>query len=319
MYRPVRRTCARPMQLVDQKKPSNGDELEPVLYAALIDSMLQNFWPMFIGAVSAGAAALMTALKTGNILLWPCAILIVGIGTIRALQMRKYERRTSVLTFEQAKHVEPRYALGAMTYAGALCVAVTIGYTAGGVARNYGRPKLIQYHILLACGPMSFALALHGDPYYIGLAVLLCLFFFGLKGLNLGLHEMFVKALMSSFREAALAGQFDTALNNMPHGLCMFRPDGRLAVMNHSFSEMMNLSDDLVQRGASASDIVADCISAGSISAASGSMILSEIENAQARDIITTDPNAARDRSLSWTFQPMAGGGVFVQLADITE
>ena len=162
------------MQLVDQKKPSNGDELEPVLYAALIDSMLQNFWPMFIGAVSAGAAALMTALKTGNILLWPCAILIVGIGTIRALQMRKYERRTSVLTFEQAKHVEPRYALGAMTYAGALgvwcfitilgsddpiahmlCVAVTIGYTAGGAARNYGRPRLIQYHILLACGPMS--------------------------------------------------------------------------------------------------------------------------------------------------------------------
>jgi len=44
---------------------------------------------------------------------------------------------------------------------------------AGGAARNYGRPKLIQYHILLACGPMSLALALHGGPYYIGLAVLL--------------------------------------------------------------------------------------------------------------------------------------------------
>jgi diguanylate cyclase (GGDEF)-like protein len=128
-----------------------------------------------------------------------------------------------------------------------------------------------------------------------------------------------MQALVAREREAALAGQFDTALNNMPHGLCMFRPDGRLAVMNHSFSEMMNLSDDLVQRGASASDIVADCISAGSISAASGSMILSEIENAQARDIITTDPNAARDRSLSWTFQPMAGGGAVVLLEDITE
>src|SRR5258708_12898903 len=105
----------------------------------------------------------------------------------------------------------------------------------------------------------------------------------------------------------------------MPHGLCMFRADGRLAVMNRRFSEMMNLSDDLVQRGASASDIVADCVGAGSISAASGNMILSEIENAQARDIITTDPDAARDRSLSWTFQPMAGGGAVVLLEDITE
>jgi len=43
-------------------------------------------------------------------------------------------------------------------------------------ARNYGRPNLVQYHVLLACGPDSLALALHSDPYYIGLAILLALF-----------------------------------------------------------------------------------------------------------------------------------------------
>jgi len=326
------------MQLVDQKKRSDREEMEPVLYAALVDSMCQNFWPMLLGSSCAAVAALLTALKTGNILLWPCAVLIIGIGTFRAFQMRKYERRTSVLTFEQAKHWEPRYAIGAMLYAGVLgiwcfitifgnddavahlvCVAVTIGYTAGGAARNYGRPKLIQHHILLSCVPMSLALALHGGFYYIGLAMLLVLFFIGLKDINLSLHAIFVKALTSSFREAALAGQFDTALNNMPHGLCMFRADGRLAVMNHRFSEMMQLSDDLLQRGASAPDIIAACVAAGTISAASGRMILSEIENTQARDMITTDPDVTRDRSLSWTFQAMLGGGAVVLVEDITE
>jgi diguanylate cyclase (GGDEF)-like protein len=326
------------MQLVDQKKRNNQEELEPVLYAALVDSMCQNFWPMFFGSVCAAAAALMTAMKTGNALLWPCAVLIVGIGTARAFQMRKYERRTSVLTYDQAKYWEPRYAFGAIVYAGVLgawcfitilgsddpiahmlCVAVTIGYTAGGAARNYGRPKLIQLHILFACGPMSLALALHGGFYYIGLSVLLVLFFLGLKHINIGLHGIFVKALTSSFRESALAGQFDTALNNMPHGLCMFAADGRLAVMNHRFSAMMNLSDDLVDHCANARDIVDACVGAGSISVASGRMILSEIENSQARDIITTDPDLARARSLSWTFQPMAGGGAVVLLEDITE
>jgi diguanylate cyclase (GGDEF)-like protein len=326
------------MQLVDQKKRSNQEEFEPVLYTALVDSMCQNFWPMLIGSVCAGAAALMTAVKTGNVLLWPCAVLIVGIGIARAFEMRKYERRTSALTYEQAKYWEPRYAIGCIVYAGMLgvwcfitilgnddaiahmvCVAVTIGYTAGGAARNYGHPKLIQLNILCACGPMSLALALHGGVYYIGLAALLVLFFIGLKHINLSLHAIFVKALTSSFREAALAGQFDTALNNMPHGLCMFRADGRLAVMNHRFSKMMDLSDDLVHRGASAPDIISACVSAGSISAASGKMILSEIENSQARDIITADPDAARARSLSWTFQPMAGGGAVVLLEDITE
>jgi diguanylate cyclase (GGDEF)-like protein len=326
------------MQLVDQKQRGNPEQQSPLLYAALIDSMCQNFWPMFFGSVCAAAAALMTALKTGNDLLWPCALLIIGIGTFRAFQMSKYERRTSKLTFEQAKYWEPRYAIGAMVYAGVLgmwcfitifgnddtvahmvCVAVTIGYTAGGAARNYGVPKLIQYHILLACGPMALALALHGGPYYIGLAILLVLFFIGLKGINLSLHRIFVGALTSSFNEAALAGQFDTALNNMPHGLCMFRADGSLAVMNHSFSEMMCLSDDVVQRGANAPDIIAACVRAGSISKASGNMILAEIAHTQTRDMISTDPDEARGRSLSWTFQPMAGGGTVVLVEDITE
>src|SRR5438309_481915 len=99
------------MQLVDQKKGSNQEELEPVLYAALVDSMCQNFWPMLFGTFAAGTAALMTALKTGNTLLWPIAVLIVGIGTTRAFQMRKYERRSSVLSYEQAKYWEPRYAV----------------------------------------------------------------------------------------------------------------------------------------------------------------------------------------------------------------
>jgi diguanylate cyclase (GGDEF)-like protein len=326
------------MQLVHQKKRSDQDELEPALYAALVDSMCQNFWPMFYGSVCGTAAALMTAVKTGNILLWPIALLLVGVGTARAFQMRTYERRTSMLTFEEAREWEPRYRFGAALYAGAmglwcfvtilgsddpvayiLCVAVTIAYTAGGAARNYGRPKIVQSSILFACGPMALALAIHGGFYYIGLAVLLVLFFVGLKHINISLHDIFVKALTSSFRESALAGQFDTALNNMPHGLCMFARDGRLAVMNHRFSEMMVLSDDLVHSGASAPDIIAACVNAGSISSASGKMILAEIENSQARDIITTDPDLARGRSLSWTFQPMAGGGAVVLLEDITE
>ena len=42
-------------------------------------------------------------------------------------------------------------------------------------------------------------------------------------------------AIVAREREAALAGQFDTAFNNMPHGLCMFRADGQLAVVNHRF------------------------------------------------------------------------------------
>jgi diguanylate cyclase (GGDEF)-like protein len=327
------------MQLADYKKRRDEEEaLSPSIYAALVDSMCQNFWPILNGTVCAAVTALMTALKTGNVWIWPCVVLIVVIGTARAFQMRKYEKRTEMLTPAQAEEWEPRYRVGAVLYAAALglwcfvvllgsddavahmlCTALTIGYTAGGAARNYGRPQIVQLHILFACGPMSIALVIHGNPYYIGLAALLIMFFIALKHINLSLHSIFVKALLSSERESALAGQFDTALNNMPHGLCMFGNDGRLAVMNHRFSDMMRLSDDLVQRGASAPDILAACVNAGTISAASAMLIVSEIDNSQVGYITTADPNSAGGRALSWTFQPMAGGGTVVLLEDITE
>ena len=166
---------------------------------------------------------------------------------------------------------------------------------------------------------MSVALAIHGGPYYLGLAALLVLFFLGLKMINLSLHDIFVKALLASERESALAGQFDTALNNMPHGLCMFGADGRLAVMNHRFSEMMGLNDDLVHSGAGAADIVAASVAAGAISAESGKRIVADIEDSVAGEIITVDPQSAERRALSWTFQPMAGGGTVVLVEDITE
>ncbi|MES1149496.1 MAG: diguanylate cyclase, partial [Bradyrhizobium guangdongense] len=165
----------------------------------------------------------------------------------------------------------------------------------------------------------AIALAMNGTIYYIGLSMVCTVFFLALRKISTNLQRIFVQALVAREREAALAGQFDTALNNMPHGLCMFRADGRLAVMNHRFSELMELSENFTTRGASAADIVSACVASGTLSAESGNLLLSEIEDAQMKEIVTTDPNLSRGRTLSWTFQPMAGGGTVLLLEDITE
>ncbi|WP_425988267.1 putative bifunctional diguanylate cyclase/phosphodiesterase [Afipia sp. DC4300-2b1] len=325
------------MQLLHRKKSPDEETLSPSIYAALVDSMCQNSWPMLFGAICAAAAALMTALKTGYAPIWPCAVLIITIGIARAIQMRKYEKRTTVLSPEQAADFEPRYMLGAMLYAGVLglwcaivllgtddpiahmlCTTVTIAYTGGGAARNYGRPRIVQLHILLSCGPMSLALAVHGDLYHIGLAGLLVLFFLGLKDINLSLHSIFVKALLANEREASIAAQFDTALNNMPHGLCMFDANGCLAVMNYRFHYMMGLKTDLIGSGASAAEVVAACLKAGTLTAANADTIIAQTARQQQAEIVTLYSTGTEERALAWTFEPMADGGTVVLVEDIT-
>jgi diguanylate cyclase (GGDEF)-like protein len=322
---------AHPEQHPDQ-------ETSPSIGGVPIDSLFEAPGTVLTGIIFSAFAAAMTALRTGENLIWACVALLIMAGAVRAFDLQRYQARKSTLTAEQAVQWQQRYHIGALFQAAAIglwcsttllssddavahmiALSVTTGILAGGAGRAYGRPSMFRVQAVLQFGAPVIALALRGTPYYIAMSVVCAAFLMACMQLSANLHRIFMRAVVAREREAALAGQFDTALNNMPHGLCMFRADGRLAVMNHRFSEMMNLSDNFVQRGASASDIVDACVLAGSISAISGKIVLSEIENTEARDIITADPDVARARSLSWTFQPMAGGGAVVLLEDITE
>ncbi|WP_407156675.1 putative bifunctional diguanylate cyclase/phosphodiesterase [Bradyrhizobium sp. STM 3557] len=327
------------MQLATQDGDAD-QKMSPAIHAALIDSLFQDPGPMFAGALCAAVAAVMTAVKSGDPTLWPCVVLLILVGAFRSLDMRHYARLrdSGRLSQTAVARWELRYQVGAMMYAlvlGVWClaavtgsddavvhliaIAVTLCYMSAGAGRTYGRPWIFHVQILLACGPLTVALVANGSPYYLGMAAFCVLFFLSLKHISTNLQKMFVQAFVAREGEAALASQFDSALNNMPHGLCMFRADGRLAVMNHRFSEMISLPDDLTRQGADAESIVNACVLAGSISAANGKVILEQIKNSQPHDIVTSDPDARRDRSLAWTFQPKVGGGAVVLLEDITE
>jgi diguanylate cyclase (GGDEF)-like protein len=325
------------MQLANQREVPH-QEISPAIRAALIDSLFETPTPLLAGIIFAAIAAAMSALKTGEYLVWACVALLAVAGAARAIDVQRYQARKSTLTTDEAARWQKRYQIGAMIQAAAIgtwcattllssddavahmiALSVTTGLVAGGAGRAYGRQWIFQLQVLLILGPTVIALALRGTPYYVAMAAVTAVFLVTLIGISANLHKIFMQALVAREREAALAGQFDTALNNMPHGLCMFRANGQLAVMNHRFSEMMNLSDDLVHSGASASDIFAACIRSGSISAASCEMILSEIEGSKAGEMTTTDPDPARGRSLSWTLQPMADGGTVILVEDITE
>ena len=325
------------MQLANQRELPE-QETPPSIDEAQSDSLFEASGTVLTGIVFSAIAATLTALKTGQTLVWAFVPLLILAGAVRAFDLRQYQTRKSTLTAEGAARWQKRYQIGAMIQAAVIglwcsaallssddavvhmiCVSVTTGIVAGAAGRAYGRQSIFRLQAVLMFGPVVVALALYGTPYYIAMSGVCAAFLMAVMQLSANLHKIFMRAVMAREREAALAGQFDTALNNMPHGLCMFGADGRLAVMNHRFSEMMNVSDDFVHRGANAADIVAACVGAGSISTTSGRIILAEIANSQARDIITTDPDVGRGRSLSWTFQPMAGGGAVVLLEDITE
>ena len=180
-----------------------------------------------------------------------------------------------------------------------IATSVTLCYVAAGGGRTYGRPWIFHVQMLLACGPLTFALAVNGSPFYIGMALLNVLFFFSLKHISTSLQTIFVRALIAREREAALANQFDTALNNMPHGLAMFRADGRLAVVNCRFSKMMNLSDHLCSEAPTYRTSARPASQPERCRRRAPASFWQEVDQSRASDIITTDPDFSKNRSLS--------------------
>ena len=111
-------------------------------------------------------------------------------GTARAIDLRLYQARHSVMTVEAAARWQKRYQIGAKIQAAAIgiwcattllatddavahmiALSVTTGIAAGGAGRAYGRPAIFHLQAVLIFGPAVLALALRGTPYYIAMAL----------------------------------------------------------------------------------------------------------------------------------------------------
>jgi diguanylate cyclase (GGDEF)-like protein len=326
------------MQIESKSVEPDQRQSSPTISAALTDSLFEAPGTVLTGIVFSAFSAALTALKTEQMLIWGFVPLLIIAGAIRAFDLSRYQVSKSKLTAEQAASWQQRYQLGALIQAAVIglwcsttllsnsdaiahmiALSVTTGILAGGAGRAYGRQSIFRLQALLIFGPAVIALALHRTPYYLAMSLVCAAFLVSVMRLSANLHKIFLRAVVAREREAALAGQFDTALNNMPHGLCMFRADGQLAVMNHRFSAMTSLPGDVTQGGVSVGGIIDACVKAGSVSAASGESVLAAIKALQPKEIITSDPDTQRNRSLSWTVQPMADGGAVLLLEDVTE
>ena len=108
--------------------------------------------------------------------------------------------------------------------------SLTIAYMIGISGRNFASNLLVTAQIVCAGIPMTLALVSVGGAYYTIFAFVLVPFFASVKFISDRLRRVLLDAVVASRDVSLLAGRFDTALNNMPHGLCMFDAERRAAV-----------------------------------------------------------------------------------------
>jgi diguanylate cyclase (GGDEF)-like protein len=293
---------------------------------------------LLIGALGSMASAVIAAWKTAEPSLIICAVGIIGVSLARAADMQAFAtRRQTVMTRADAMRWELRYIVGAATFMalmGAWCFfafartsdpvvqllafAMVLVNMIGVAARNFGSRLLVNAQLVCAGVPMTAALFIMGDVYFAVFGCVLVPFFVSLKTVADRLRRTLLDAVVATRDVTLLAGRFDTALNNMPHGLCMFDPNQRLVVSNKRIEEMLHIP--AVPRGASLRQLLQACVAADTLNAATMERLLSDLES---RLTGKFDGELAVDtedgRSLSLTFEPMQNGGSVVLIEDVTE
>ncbi len=223
---------------------------------------------MLFGAFSAGLTALITGMKTGSAPLYGIALAFAVVGIFRFINMTAFLAANIAFDDADAAEVwETRATLGGIAVAatyGAWCfvslvavndgfaevssISISIAALVGVVARNFALDRLVFAQSSILCFLMAAGLLIVGDPYRIMFAALLVIMIVSFRDLAGQTRALLLNTVHDRVKANKLAGELDTAMTTMPHGLCMIDSHGIITVMNHQCVDwlMGSRQEDLV-------------------------------------------------------------------------
>jgi diguanylate cyclase (GGDEF)-like protein len=318
----------------------NPPNLPAEVYISSVTALYKDRRSLFSGTASAITASLVTGWMSGSIWIAGCAIPLGLTGLFRWLDMNAYERAMpGPQVLSEARRWEKRYVLGSCTFAVFLSLwclltfvltqdatvhlvsfAVCLAYMIGITGRNYASDQLVTFTTVTAAVPMIGGLLFQFEFPYVFLAMLLVPFFMSVRNIATRLRHTLFDAVIASHDLRALASHFDTAVNNMPHGLCMFDADQRFVVCNERFVTLLGLSAGGRWKGRKGVTLLARTLEANAVPKEGRQKVIESFQDwfaAGCSGALVLE--AAGDKILELTFQPIEAGGCVMLVEDITE
>jgi len=231
------------------------------VYLSFVSSLYGNRQTLFVGMISHVVTLSFVFAKTADPFFLVWSGLIVLIWALRAQAMRRFDRADkAALDTAGIRYWENWYNLGAVSttltlgtaccyslivsrdsFAEIACISVTLATMVSVVGRNYGSPRAVNYMVFAACFPIVIGFLGLQDFYHAVLASLVLPFAMTTRTMANGVRTFLYENVLAARELATIADRFDTALNNMPHGLFMLDADQRILVANRRACELLHL------------------------------------------------------------------------------
>ena len=228
---------------------------------SFVTSLYQKRGTLFAGMIAHVVTTTAVYLRIDDPFYLYAAFALFVIWNGRNLDMMAFDRLDKTkFKLKDTLHWEKRYVAGSLVAAfvlGSVCghalvvaqdpfaelvtVSVTLATMISVVGRNFGSRMNVDMIILAACLPMMAGLIMAKDPYMALMAVLLLPLFLTTRSMANGVRDFLFNAVTAERTASEIADRFDTALNNMSHGLFMLDGAGRIEVANRKAREFFNI------------------------------------------------------------------------------
>jgi diguanylate cyclase (GGDEF)-like protein/PAS domain S-box-containing protein len=244
-------------------------ELPDDVYIPFVETLFRDGFTLAIGISAQTALMCIVGAKTGNPSYLVLAAVLVLVGIVRVMNMRRFAALPPIETRQEAYRRETRYIIyGAMhglvlgtfcltaiytaqdEFAEIAAVCIVLATATGIAGRNYGSPRMVNILILTLACPMALGFILRGDFYHVALGLLSAPFLLAIHRYADTVRDVLFTAISAEKLANRLAQRFNRALNTMPHGLIMLDPDGKVVVANAEAARLLSIHspDDLLGR-----------------------------------------------------------------------
>jgi diguanylate cyclase (GGDEF)-like protein len=242
-------------------QPADNTSFADEVRLSFVASLYQKRGTLAAGMVAHLVTTLAIYLRIDDPFYLYAGLALFVTWAARTLDMMSFDRKDKS-TFKLADTLrwEKRYVAGSLVAAfilGTVCghalvmaqdpfaelaaISVTIATMISVVGRNFGSKLNVDMIILAACLPMMAGFLMARDPFMMVLAVLLLPLFLTTRSMANGVRDFLFNSVTAERKTAEIAERFDTALNNMSHGLFMLDGDGRIEVANRKAREFFSI------------------------------------------------------------------------------
>ncbi|RYB01557.1 putative bifunctional diguanylate cyclase/phosphodiesterase [Lichenibacterium ramalinae] len=317
---------------IDRSDP----QLPPAAYASNVEALFSDKTSLLIGAAAATCMTAVTAVETGRMSILAISLTLCLVGFVRLRSMVRFASLKDGLDEPGLRRWERWYVVGGTAHVGLLgcfclaafaegdpfarlaSVAGVMAYLVGIPGRSFASTLLVNTQIAAAAVPLLLAVLL-ADYQYLWIWFLVFLpFLVALKTISSRLRGIFLSAVVRAHELSRLADRFDTALNNMPHGLAMFADDGTITVTNQRLAELMGLSSQDLATRTSLNQLWAMCTSGAADRRLTPESLRADFNSSADRSTELVLP-MSDGRTIAFRRQTIGAGGGVLIAEDITD